>query len=241
MSFHTVDEAQEYIKNILGIPYVNLNGFHLDICIEIISTLEEAFIRYPLLKGTICCIGQREDINNQINLILASDIDEKWKMEDWKELKKENNFMSCHGIKDGYHITYIGLAFLERAEMLNLGEQNYKLMWECIRSIHPEHCQDFRSSIWHEIGHIFDSVLRITTRDDFLEKLSGINVSYDISKYAATSPREAFAEAFAEYHSTNSPNSAVSSLVEIALLEYQRKKEKKSQVFQISKKFKYIK
>lgn len=241
MAFHTVDEVEEYIRNILEIPYVNLDGFYLDICMEIASTLEEAFSKYPLLKGTICCIGQREDINNQINLIIASDIDEEWKIEDWEEIKKESNFMSCHGAVSNCHVTYISLAFLERAKMLNLNEQNYKLMWECIRSIHPEHCQDFRSSIWHEIGHIFDCVLRITTREDFLEKLSEINVSCDISKYASISPREAFAEAFAEYHSTNTPNDAVSSLVGIALQEYKKSKEKKSQVFQISKKYKYTK
>lgn len=241
MSFHTVNEVEEYIRNVLGIPYVNLDSFHLDVCIEIVSTLEEVFSKYPLLKGTICSIGQREDINNQINLILASDIDEGWKMEDWEEIRKESNFMSCHGTKSDCHITYISLAFLERAKILNLNEQNYKLMWESIHSIHPEHCYDFRSSIWHEIGHIFDYVLTITARKDFLEKLSEINVSCDISKYAATSPRETFAEAFAEYHSTNYPNDAVSSIVEIALQEYKKREKKKSQIFQISKKYKYTK
>ena len=146
--------------------------------------------------------------------------------------------MSCIYIKDNYHVTYIALTFLERAKMLNLEEQNCKLMWECLRSIHPKHCHTFKSSIWHEVGHIFDTILKISIQSDFLEKLSKINVSRDISKYASISPREAFAEAFSEYHSTDSPNMAVSSLVEIALQEYKKRERKKSQIFELSKKYK---
>ncbi len=238
MTLHTISEVEEYIKDVLGIPYVNLKGFHLDICIEIVSVLKEIFFKYPLLKNTICCIGQREDVNQQVNLILASDIEDNWEIEDWQEMKKECNFMSCVCTKDDYHITYIGLTFLERAKMLNLADQNCKLMWECIRSIHPEHCHTFRSAIWHEVGHIFDYILSISTRSDFLEELSKIHVSWKISKYASISPRETFAEAFAEYHSTDSPNMAVSSLVEIALQEYKKRERKKSQIFELSKKYK---
>ena len=44
MTLHTISDVEEYIKDVLGIPYVNLEGFHLEVCIEIVSVLEEIFL-----------------------------------------------------------------------------------------------------------------------------------------------------------------------------------------------------
>lgn len=69
MRFDSIAEIEDYIRDIIGIPYVNLEGLDIMVCNELLNTLEEIFTLYPLLKKSICAIGQSQYIGEQINLI----------------------------------------------------------------------------------------------------------------------------------------------------------------------------
>ena len=67
--------------------------------------------------------------------------------------------------------------------------------------------------------------------------LQTIDIEKEISIYGSKNSMEAFAEAFAEYHAKIYPNEAVTKIMDFALAEYRKRALKKSEIFNVSRKF----
>lgn len=243
MKFDSINDIEDYIRDIIGIPYVNLEGVNIQVCNELVNTLEEAFSLYPLLKKAICAIGPSEYINGQINLIQnVTNIYINDGLPIWQNyhyiLDKKGTKMTTVSITDeNKKLLYNALNIGPSVRNHTLFSININLLLNTLVKHHPFHCKNFKSTIYHELGHILDNILKITEKKEFLELTQDINIKKQISKYATTNEREAFAEAFAEYHSTDEPNDVVRKIVEFGLEEYRRRSEKKSEIFDISRKF----
>lgn len=241
MKFDSINDIEDYIRNIIGIPYVNLEGIDIEVCNELINTLEEAFSLYPLLKKSICAIGHQQSIANQMNLFslsnkFAIDYENGWFFCKYYDDRYFTGYMSAAQLYDP-DSQYIGFSINNSVKNKTLPELNYLRKKDADTGFSPNHCGSFRSMVWHEIGHIFDYILKITGKPEFLELIQSVNIEKQISKYATTDYKETFAEAFAEYHSTNEPNDVVRKIVEFGLEEYRRRAEKKSEIFDVSRKF----
>lgn len=238
MRFDSITDIEDYVRDIIGIPYVNFDGMDIKVCSELVNTLEEAFFLYPLLGKAICAIGHSQYIEEQINLIDNMDTFIGYCEDYSKDFDANNTWMTTVLIdEDSKDNIYIGINISKLISHHNLDELNLIAKENAIFAYHPTHCVSFKSIIYHEIGHIFDFLLKITENHEFLKLLETINLELEVSRYAMLNQREAFAEAFAEYHMADQPNEAVRKIVEIGLEEYRKRAEKKSEIFDVSRRF----
>ena len=243
MKFDSINDIEDYIRDIIGIPYVNLEGIDLEVCNELLDTLEEVFSLYPLLKKSICAIGQSEYIEEQINLSFNSmdmEIDCDLRHFVWSEytpILEKHDMAEVDHQSENNNPLYIALNIGPLISRYHLDYINRIHMQGALSGFNPPHSTTFKSTIYHELGHVLDAILKITEKKEFLELLQTVDIENEISRYATTNEREAFAEAFAEYHSTDEPNDAVRKIVEFGLEEYRRRAEKKSEIFDVSRKF----
>lgn len=88
---------------------------------------------------------------------------------------------------------YEGYAYIK---MISLLRENEKM------GFHPKGCANAESVVFHEIGHMLDDMCGVSVSGEFKKHFSlysKSDIERGISEYAATSEKEAVAEAFAEY------------------------------------------
>lgn len=243
MRFHSITEIEDYIRDIIGIPYVNLEGIDIEVCNVIIDTLEEFFSLYPLFRKSIVAIGQSQYMEEQANLIclLDNNVTDDG-VENFVWVKYVNHFnsvwMNTLATYDKNNLlTYFGLNLSIYIRNHSLSTMDMDFRKKSIAGFHTPNCNTFRSVLYHEFGHLFDYILKISSNPKFFELLKNMDIEHDVSSYATTNEMEAFAEAFSEYHSTDTPNESIKKIVEFGLAEYNLRAEKKSEIFDVSKKF----
>ena len=243
MRFHSITEIEDYIRDIIGISYVNLEGIDIEVCNVIVDTLEEFFSLYPLFKKSIVTIGQSKYMEEQANLICLLDnnvTDDGVENFVWVNYVSpfDSVWMSSIAAKDKNNLLiYFGLNLSNYICNNSLSTLDINCRKEAITGFHSPNCNTLKSAIYHEFGHLFDHILKITDNPKFFELLKNMDIEHDISRYATTNVMDSFAEAFAEYHSTNTPNETVKKIVEFGLAEYNLRAEKKSEIFDVSRKF----
>ncbi len=62
---------EEYLRDVLEIPFVNLKGLEIKYCEVILKTVQEFFSKYPILKRSICAIEPVEGFKKLFPIILA--------------------------------------------------------------------------------------------------------------------------------------------------------------------------
>lgn len=91
---------------------------------------------------------------------------------------------------------------------------------------HPKGCNTFESVVYHEIGHLLDSVCDFSRSEDgsaFLAQYTKEEVAKGLSSYATASPQELVAEAFAEAFSNPAPRKIASDVYQ-AICEFYHNK-----------------
>ena len=204
------NELEMDAKVNMNIPFVNFDGLDFFIVRDILTTINKAYKRYPLLKDSIAFIYQSEDFNKYENLVRCSD---KKYWSKWREFTKNSNNIISYYQEEGDKklSTFVTVNhFNKQIENMGLvigsGFKNIsytKLQCMCIEDsisgFKTSHCRYFDSIVWHEIGHMLDYILHITQKEELKKMLFNVNISKEISKYATTSLYEVVAEAFAEY------------------------------------------
>ena len=204
------NELETYAKVNMNIPFVNFDGLDPLTVKDILTTINKAYERYPLLKNSIAFIYQNEDFNKYENLIRCSN-KEYWSK--WRRFTKNtNNIISYYQevydkkLSTVTTINHYNKQIENMGLVIGSGFKNIsytKLQCMCIEDsisgFKTSHCRYFDSIVWHEIGHMLDYILHISSKEEFKKMLFNVNISKEISKYATTSLYEVLAEAFAEY------------------------------------------
>lgn len=227
---------EQYVKEKLGIPYVYFSGLDTLVAKEIVYALEIVIKRYPKLRHTICSIGDNYEINNQFKLV-----------ENYRKSQKNNkedfvfeNESVLSSVSIGTHVpiikagsviqmkSFIALAYGDCLKSRSLDELNFEAQSNAIVGFHPKDCTDFKSKIFHEMGHILDFVLDITKDNKFYdlieEKSNGFkNIASDISLYAMQANlSDILAETFAEYMINPSYNELISQIGKFVDEKYEK-------------------
>lgn len=240
---------EEYVKENFGIPYVNFSGLDITVIRDIVEALEIVIKKFPALKNSICSIGSNEEINNQYNIVINSN---KWKKIKWDDfIVDEGEKMSAISIgthiplfKDGYIFeihSFIGLAFGEILIGSNIEQLNLEAKQNSDVGFHPKHCSTFKSVIYHEIGHVLDSILSLSNDKKLYtlisEKSDGFKTIHSkISVYALQAKLgEIIAEAFAEYMICPNANDLINCIGDYISKKYKDFEE--SRIFMINKRF----
>ena len=196
---------ERYAKDILNIPFVNFKDIDPLIINDLLNTLNKAYKKYPLLKNTIVFIYQGSDYNIYENIERCSNKDYwlKWQR-DFPYLinyyqEEERIISTMIKLNENKKIVNIGLVISDGFKNIDYKMLQCECIIDCLKGYKAKHCRYFDSIIWHEIGHILDSILHISQKEEFKKLLINVNIKEEISLYATTSYQEILAEAFAEY------------------------------------------
>lgn len=244
-------ELEEYVRVVLGIPYVNFKGLNFEVGRILVTTIKEIFGKYPFLKHTLSAIGNRNYITNYLNLNWYADI-ETWENLDSKHLECDSLLIDhafatlvAGGGFDKRNENYLFCAFSlgdfiwssSLKEITTRIQENR----EC-GNLH-KYYDSMRPLLYHEMGHLLDFVLRISELDTFIihyEKNYNL-LKKQLSYTASLNIRDFFAEVFSYYHCGDNQNSLVNEtmrLVSCLVNDFQFSKMELEQL-NLVKKFKY--
>lgn len=190
----TIEEAEEYAKNVLEIPTVS----YKDIDVNVANAMNESFydtIKYnPNTRNYLHAVGSAQEIKNAMRL----DIQEFW----FKELKKINPGVSDERlIKEAYNQSSIFVreirsdtyaiarkgaiigypedlnAILEKYKGVSVNSlwgKNYNIFLESVtegveKKFHPIGTDTVKSIFDHECGHILDYTLGLRDMPEIKE------------------------------------------------------------------------
>ncbi len=213
----TTTELENYAIKEMNIPFVNFKGIDVRVINDILVTLKKAYKRYPLLTNCLVAIYQGEDFNNYENLMHCS-VKEEWHR--WQEFTKDydniihyyqqSNETKLSTFVKVDHQTKIvdNLGIIIGDGFLNLDYLKLQSMCveDCLNGLKTKHCRYFDSIVWHEIGHLLDSILHISYLEEFQKMLINVNIEREISLYATINYYETLAESFAEYIKASEAN-----------------------------------
>ena len=188
---------ENYTKNILNIPYVNFEGIDPRTIKMVLKVLKEAFNRYPLLKKSLMLVGKYKYLNNYLNLTIYSNY-EIWKnnkVEDFIMIPEKSSLATMH-LQYGKEHLFLGLALLPLLEKYNL--EQIKMISKYDRAS-IKHREIVDNIVWHEVGHMLDFIMGISSTKKFQNLIKNYNIKKEISAYATVDNKETLAEAFAEY------------------------------------------
>ena len=232
---------EDYIIEDLGIPNVNLEGLDISVAYEIADALTYAFIAFPALTFSICSIGNDKYIEEQANMVLNANILKRPKYEKIENQGQIMTTCTMEGAIFKGHKMFIGLALHEDLYDIKIEKLNRLALESAENGYHPKSCTNFRSCIYHEIGHILSRILNL--KNDIILKMliyTQINNLADIdkkvSKYARTSFEELIAEIIACYLTNSNENRLINTVGKY--IEEKYKKYEYSRKFQINNAYK---
>ena len=109
---------------------------------------------------------------------------------------------------------YEGYAYIKMAQDLRYSEEV---------GFHPKGCGETASVVYHEIGHMLDSLCAMNESAEFksyFRRFDASAVRRELSEYATTSSKEFIAEAFSEYMCNPTPRPIARTIGEMIDRQY---------------------
>ncbi len=237
----TTAELEEIAKFYQFCDRIDLSPFQAYQARKIMRILTMILYRFPKLAGRLNYVGSYESYGALLGAMSRGDGDcvralglqhilskenaqavGKFGVELCRELRDETSlaafvFMGdlCNGLLFD-SADYKDYAYLDTIAVMRRNEQN---------GFHPKGCNTFESVVYHEIGHLLDSVCGFSRSEEgsaFLARYSQTEVIEGLSRYAATSPQEMVAEAVSEALASPAPRRIAAGVYE-KLCEFYRK------------------
>ena len=193
----TTANLENYAKNVLGIPYVNFENIDPKTIKMVLKVLKEAFRCYPLLANSLVTIGNKEYLNNYVNLTYLADYN-IWKNNNEIAINFPEfaSFATLHLYYYQHNSQFLGIGILPLLEKCNFAE--FKQLFLNNKAT-IKHRDIIETNFWHEVGHMLDFIMGISNSYEFQKIISNHDIEKEISLYATTSLKETLAEGFAEY------------------------------------------
>ena len=222
----STDELETLMEKRSICDVSNFSDINLDGLKMALKVIVRSLYRFPKLRSRLCYIGTHKAYANDIRLLMSGDVSI---MKDFglhylcdgditRDLGGLVYRMAEDTLRDSasYVATAINACGFFDAILLDHNDYNsdvYKTLmkevkYNSISGFHPQGCTGPDSIIYHEIGHLIDDLCGITSSIEFAmlyRRLSHNDILTGLSEYAATSPQEFVAEAFAEYMCSPTP------------------------------------
>lgn len=207
--------------------YCDFGGLHTEAARCLVSVVLECCLKYPLLRAKTCFIGSvdafcermKEAAEGNGEVIVQFGLEKI--IDDVNELKKlgEGAYASMCAQKkkkDDYlafasdHYGFFDAVVLDSQDFGNnaLGAQEEALVYNAEVGFHPEGCTSVEYVIYHEMGHLLDYILEVSSSDEFenmKKDYKPADITRELCRYAAYNSQEMLAEAFAECFCNKKP------------------------------------
>lgn len=185
-------DFEEYIKNVLKIPIVNLEGIDENIAFEIIVGLELMYEKYPFFNKVISSVEDFDSYVAHQNILINTPLIPKLLNVDYLKFNslKTNKDVICSFI---YPIKYDN----DKPIFIKKGFTDYFAI--VLRNAKVNKKYKFRCTMYHEFAHLMDSFMHISTSNEFLSLIDGHDIKKEVSEYATENNEELLAEAFMYY------------------------------------------
>lgn len=246
----TIQEAEEYARNILGIPNVNYKGVDVETANRWNEGLKDNFDRFPELSKNFGFIGECHERNTALKPIAKQYyLDELKKANPNHSVqalepyatKKTNSLMRRMGVSkktfaESWSPTHEPFSNFRGITVNRDWGKNSDKFVEALKNnvenkFHPIGCDTIRSVLDHEIGHQLDDLLGIRDKD-VIKKLfddrTYSELTEQLSKYSWSNDNpnrysEMIAEAWAEYTNNDNPREIAKTVGETIEHEYKMK------------------
>lgn len=249
----TIQEANKYAVEVLGIKHADYSGLHIDVINEWNKGMSEAFNKFPEVKSSFNFAGESHNRNSTLKPILRQYyLDEIVKMNPRvniellknqveAELKKtmnklkvpSNSYAASWAPKIEPFKQVAGITF-NSVQGKDIGKLLGSLRADVEKRFHPMGCDTVKSVFDHEIGHQLDAMLGISKIDSvrkIFDSKTIDQITNELSKYAWSNGNpnrygEFIAEAWSEY--CNNPNprpvaKEMGEIIEEAYIQWKKK------------------
>ena len=235
---NSISYAEYLLKNLMGVSSVNLNGIKdKQVLTEIVDAFSECVGLYPEIINSICHIGNSVDEDYYLNL-LDNSFDRRdlnWEVHDWQEPFCVYAYAFDESRKP---LDFLGISIGPDIMKHNLEDINYCYSDAADRGYFVEHGGTLRGTIIHEVAHILDFILGISNDPEFLALIKDIDISQEISEYAAKDNLETFAEAMTEYHLSPNPSPLIQAIGDLTNRRYEAVINNKPKYFELVRRYK---
>ncbi|MDF2873339.1 MAG: hypothetical protein K0R22_22 [Sporomusa sp.] len=243
----TIQEANQYATETLGIEYADYKGLHVDVANGWNEGLAANFAKFPELKQQFGFVGESHARNSTMKPIVRQyyleqmikhnpnasleRIERHVDNEIEKIMNKlkvpSNSYASSWAPQQEPFRRFAGITFnsVQGNDITKLLES---LKADVAGKFHPIGCDTVKSVLDHEMGHQLDKMLKLSSKEN-IQKLfdarTNDQITEELSKYAwkNNNPNrysEFIAEAWAEYCNNPNPRSIAKEIGETIEREY---------------------
>ena len=245
----TVGEAEDYARNVLGIPNVSYKGCDVDTANAWNNGLHESFSRFPELKKNFEFVGEAHERNNMLKPVLRQHyVADYKKRAPWLSSTQIDQLADAAVRKAMFPLRVSKKVYAQsfsetrapfsvfRGVTVNrdYGKDAKKftqgLAADVRSKFHPVGCDTIRSVLDHEIGHQLDNLLgirKIQAIRDLFDSRSKAELTDALSRYAWKNKSrdryaEMIAEAWAEYCNNPNPREIAATVGKAIESEYKK-------------------
>lgn len=249
----TIQEANEYATQTLGISSADYTGLHIDVANECNQGLTDYFNRFPELKQQFSFVGEAHARNKALKPVVNQYY--------WGKLKKLNP-----EINDDILKKHLEARVRQVMRKLQIQAKSYAFSWsptnepfrsfagivfngiqgkdvnklldslklDVLNKFHPVGCDTVKSVLDHEIGHQLDTLLKLSSKNDIrqlFDTRTKEQIMHELSTYSWKNDNpnkygEFIAEAWAEYQNSPNPRLIAKEIGEAVEREYEAWKKK---------------
>lgn len=237
----TIKEANEYARDVLGIPNVNYNGTTVDVANEWNRGLADNLRRFPELKKNFQFVGTCQNRNKYAKNLYYDRIMKKYKELNPGLTEKQLERSVKRYITKNYAQPISSTVYAQSTRSAELSGVTISKNWQgqhFLNSIkedvalkfHPQGCDTIRSILDHEIGHQIDDLLDLWDNPEIIKiyrSMTPGEMTNKVSRYAwdNSNPiegREFIAECWSEYVNNPTPRETAKAVGEIIEEEYRK-------------------
>lgn len=246
----TIQEADAYAKNVLGVTTVSYKGVDIQTANEWNRGLADSFGRFPELRKGFGFVGEAHERNAALkpvarehyldNLVKLNPSFSKEQLEPYADKQTAKLIRQLSVGKDTYAQSWSPTnapfnAFSGVTVNREHGKDSAKFIANLAKDVkskfHPIGCDTIRSVLDHEIGHQLDKLLRIGELPEvqrIFDSRTKDQITESLSRYAwknrnSNRYSEMIAEAWAEYCNNTEPREIAKQIGETIEREYMKK------------------
>ncbi len=244
----TIQEANEYATQTLGIPRADYTGLHINVANEWNRGLADYFNRFPELKQQFGFVGEAHARNKAFKPVasqyfldklralnpeigdntLKAHLESRMRQVMRKLNVNSNAYALSWSPKEEPYRWFAGVTF-NSANGKDIDKLLRSLTADVASKFHPVGCNTVKYVLDHEIGHQLDEMLKISNLfnvQKLFDARTRDQITDDLSKYAWKNSNrrkygEFVAEAWAEYCNNPNPRSIAQEVGKTVEKEYE--------------------